>query len=85
MAQLPARGAVGGCWLGARPGGASVGARAAPPPGRRAVLRPDARAAQAGAAQAHRLHGEVLPHAPLRLELGAAQVHPQDQDPRLQR
>jgi len=46
---------------------------------------PAAGAAQVSAAQTDGLHGTVLSNTPHRMELGAAKVHPQDQDSRLQR
>jgi len=46
---------------------------------------PAAGATQVSAAQTHGLHGAVLSNAPHWLELGAAKVHPQDKNSRLQR
>jgi hypothetical protein len=49
------------------------------------VVRPVAGVTQVSTAQTYGLHGTVLPDAPHGLELGTAEVHPQDQDSRLQR
>lgn len=49
------------------------------------VMWPAAGAAQVSTSQTYGLYGAVLSNTPHWLELGAAEVHPQDQDSRLQR
>lgn len=48
------------------------------------VVRPTVGAEEVGTVEADRLHGTILPDPSYRLELGAAEVHQEDKDPRLQ-